>query len=312
MLTRFGLPARAALALGCALALAGCALGSSTGSSVVAVTVTRDFGAQRLARATAAQAARGDTVMRFLQHHFKVGASGGFVASIDGLAGGRPGALSTGPPVAWFFYVNGIAAPLAAASTALHPGDRILWDRHDWRGAQRVPAIVGLYPQPFRSALDGKRVPVVVACADAGAPACRTVDDRLAAIGINPGRSDIAAGAGQDVLRVLVGTWAQIRADAAAAQLASGPARSGVFARFDATGRLELLDPTGRPRRTLAAGAGLIAATRYADQQPTWLVTGSDGAGVLAAARHLDVADLADRFALALTGSALVALPLAA
>jgi hypothetical protein len=77
-----------------------------------------------------------------------------------------------------------------------------------------------------------------------------------------------------------------------------------VYARFAPNGRtLTLLDGAGRVTRTLAAGAGLVAATRHGEDAPTWLVTGTDATGVGRAARAFDEADLRDRFALALAPS---------
>jgi hypothetical protein len=51
--------------------------------------------------------------------------------------------------------------------------------------------------------------------------------------------------------------------------------------------------------RTLGSGAGLIAATRDNVSAPVWLVTGTDAAGVKAAAAALTPSRLKDRFALA-------------
>ena len=66
--------------------------------------------------------------------------------------------------------------------------------------------------------------------------------------------------------------------------------------------------------RTLGPGAGLIAATRPIEQDEnlagaTWVVTGTDDAGVLAAARALDEGALQDKFALAIDPQG-VAVPL--
>jgi hypothetical protein len=55
--------------------------------------------------------------------------------------------------------------------------------------------------------------------------------------------------------------------------------------------------------RTLTGSAGLIAATRYTEQEPEWLITGTDAAGVQLAASHLDEAALHDRFAVAITAT---------
>jgi hypothetical protein len=54
--------------------------------------------------------------------------------------------------------------------------------------------------------------------------------------------------------------------------------------------------------RTLAADAGLIAATSDQASEPTWLVTGTDTAGVSAAAAALTSSRLRDHFALAVQG----------
>ena len=94
---------------------------------------------------------------------------GGFVQSIDGLAGGSEG----GAPVDWFYYVNGVEAPQGAAATNVHAGDHIWWDRHDWSQTDDIPAVVGSFPEPFLNGVEGKRLPVRVECAAVEGYACR-------------------------------------------------------------------------------------------------------------------------------------------
>jgi hypothetical protein len=53
-----------------------------------------------------------------------------------------------------------------------------------------------------------------------------------------------------------------------------------------------------------------LAATRHEDQPPTWLVTGTDRAGVDAAAGLLDASSLRDHYAVAVEGGKETALPL--
>jgi hypothetical protein len=102
------------------------------------------------------------------------------------------------------------------------------------------------------------------------------------------------------VLRIVVGRWADVRRDRAAAQIERGPAASGVFARMNRAGtRLTVLEPDGTPARTLATGAGLVAATRIADEWPTWFVTGTDAVGLAAAAAQLEEDALQDHFVIA-------------
>ncbi len=248
--------------------------------------------------------------MSLLQRNAKVATrySGAFVQGIDGLEGGREG----GRPVDWFYYVNGVEAGRGAAGTQVHPGDRIWWDRHDWSETDDVPAVVGSFPQPFLSGLAGKRLPVRVECAHAGEGACKTVTQRLRAQGVPAGVSGLGGGGGAtQTLRLVVAPWSDLSNEIALRELRAGPQASGVYARFAAGGRtLALLDARGRATQTLGAGAGLIAATRSGQEAPVWAVTGTDEAGVSAAARAFAAATLRDRFAVAISpAGAALALP---
>jgi hypothetical protein len=150
----------------------------------------------------------------------------------------------------------------------------------------------------------------VLECADDVDDACQTVSDRLGAADVIAARQTIGTGVGERTIRVFVGRWSTLRGDVALAQLDRGPAVSGVYARFSADGQqIGLLDPRGDTARTLGAGAGLIAATRFEEQAPTWAITGTDTAGVEAAARALDEQTLQRRFAVALDGSHAIGLP---
>jgi hypothetical protein len=178
----------------------------------------------------------------------------------------------------------------------------------------RIPAVVGSYPEPFLSGPRGKKVPIRVECATSARDQCREVRERLEEAGVKVGGiGTLGSHAGTEVLRVLVGTWREVAVDPATKRLESGPKLSGVFARPASSGRsIELLDPRGRRVRTLGAGAGLVAATSYADQQPTWVVTGTDQVGVASAAAALVEERLKDHFAVALENGREVPLPLPA
>jgi len=302
------LAALAALALLLAAGLAGCGLGAGEGGTEARVIVTRDFGARRLEARIAQDLPSSETAMRLLQRSFDVRTryGGGFVQSIDGLSGGR----RDGRPVDWFIYVNGVESEVGAADVQLHDGDRIWWDHHDWGATPHVPAVVGQFPEPFAHGAEGKRYPVVLECADDVEDACKATSERLGSAGVVAGRQALGTGVGERTVRVLVGRWEDLRADQALEQIDRGPAASGVYARFGDEGRLiDLLDARGRNVRTLGPGAGLVAATRFEQQAPTWAITGVDAAGVTAAARSLDEATLARRFALALDGRRPIGLP---
>jgi len=299
MTSRRGVASAAAL-FG-AVAIAGCGLGAGPSSRGTAtLTVTRDYGSQSLVDADETDPSESETVIRFLDRESDITTryGGGFVQSIDGLSGTESG----GRRYDWFFYVNGIESPVGSADVRVHGGDRIWWDYRDWTAAMRVPAVVGSWPEPFLNGAQGQ--PVSVQCFLRSA--CSQVADSLHDVGAKTESPTVApADGGPEATsgpRVLVGAWSKVGGDRAADELGGGPATSGVFARFQPVrgdDALVLLDERGDPVRTLRHRAGLVAAVREGDAPPTWLVTGTDPAGVRKAVALLDESDLTDRYAVA-------------
>jgi Domain of unknown function (DUF4430) len=292
------LAAAAAAAIAISALSAGCGLGAGHGTSDVSLTVTRSFGASKMAAITQNSVAGSETVMRMLERSFHVQTrfGGGFVQAINGAAGDSS-------RHDWFYYVNGVEAGQGAASTTVHKGDRIWWDLHDWTVTDTVPAVVGSFPEPFLHGLGGKRLPTTLECAADMNQACTRAAAMLHTAGIPAASQLLGSGSGNDSLSLLVGTWAELKPVIAAALVQKGPQRSGVYARFNSAGQLQLLDPRGHVARTLGSGAGLIAATRDNVSAPVWLVTGTNAAGVKAAAGALTPARLKDHFALAVQPS---------
>jgi hypothetical protein len=293
------------------LPLAGCGFGAGESTGNVSLTVTRDFGGTSLHEGIDQEkASEGDTVMRLLQRKYEVETryGGGFVQEIDGVAGGR----DSGRRADWFYYVNGIEASIGAAERRVSAGERVWWDHHPWDAAQRVPAVVGSFPEPFRTGLEGKRFPVKIVCAGADDDrSCDEVQKRLEDAGVKSlSRAPLEQSPGEEVLRLVVGRWVDVRRDAVARRLEGGPETSGVYARMTSTGdSIVLLDEDGRPVRTLRAGGGLVAATSVQAQAPTWVVTGTDDVGVAAAAAALTEDRLEQHFALAVDQGRDVPLP---
>ena len=302
------LPLRAVLAAAVVLLCAGCGLGAGPGTRGVNVMITRQFGSQSVATLNKSKVPGSETVMRMLQRSFKVTTryGGGFVQSIDGLA-------PSGAKNDWFYYVNGVQAPQGAATTAVHAGDHIWWDLHDWTATDSIPAVVGSYPEPFAHGIGGKRYPVTIECAPGLEAACNTVSKELAAEHIPAAPQLLGTGSGPDTLGIVVGTWSQIRGEVAAELIDYGPGASGVYAEFAHRGNeLELLDPHKQVARTLGAGSGLIAATADNQSVPTWMITGTDPAGVKAAAAALTPQALHDHFAVAVNGATRIPVPVQA
>jgi hypothetical protein len=297
----------AAAVLACAVAAAGCGLGPGPSSSGTAtLTVTRDYGSHTVVEATVEDPRSSETVMRFLDREAEIATryGGGFVQSIDGVSGGRS--------EDWFFYVNGIESPVGAAEVRVQGGDRIWWDYRDWSGAMRVPAVVGSWPEPFAQASAEEPGPVRVECLGVR-PACELASDRLVDAGVTAPVEPRGDGGSAGSTRVLVGTWARVRTDAAVRELRGGPAAHGVFATFKAPDEprphLVALDATAKPARDFGTGGGLVAALGEDGGPPTWIVTGAGGAAVRRAAGALDSQSLRNRYAIAATGHGVVPLP---
>jgi hypothetical protein len=297
-----------AIAVVATAALAGgCGPGAGKGTSDVSLTVTRGFGSEQVASIARSKVPGSETVMRMLERSFHVSTrfGGGFVESIDGLSGNSSRRD-------WFYYVNGVQARLGAAGTAVHRGDRIWWDLHDWTATDSIPAVVGSFPEPFVHGVGGKRLPTTLECASDASAACKQVGSQLKAAGVPVAAQFLGTGSGTDSLALLVGTWADLHDTIAGALIARGPSASGIYARFSGPdGRsLQLLDPLGGVVRTLGADSGLVAATSQGSAQPTWLVTGTNEAGVSAAAAALTSSRLRNHFAVAVQGDTDLSVPL--
>jgi Domain of unknown function (DUF4430) len=297
-------------ALTCAAAVAGCGLGPGASSPGTAtLTVTRDYGSKTVLEATDQDPPSSETVIRFLDDEADITTryGGGFVQSIDGLAGGASSD--------WFFYVNGTESPVGAAEVHVKSGDRIWWDYRNWSAAMSVPAVVGSWPEPFAQASVEKPKPVRVVCLGVRPP-CETVSHRLADAGVSPQveRGGSATDAAGSTVRVLVGPWNRVGRDPAVDSLRGGPGGTGVFAIFKGPihGDWHLigLDQGAEPSRDFGAGSGLVAALGRSGDPATWIVTGSGAQAVRRGAAALNSRHLRNRYAVAATGHGVIPLPI--
>jgi hypothetical protein len=285
------------------LTLAGCGLASGSKNEPITVTVTRDFGSQHVATVTVPRKQDSESMAKLLSRSLRARvAVDGTVESINGVL--------VGSQERWFRYVNGIGSTSALGLTAVHPGDQVWWDLHADTETTTARAVVGAYPEPFEHGAGGRRLPTTLGCGTDVGAACKQVAAALAADGVKVANSLLGTGSGQDSLNVVVGTWKEIEGELVATLVAHGPSASGIYAKFtDGGTMLELLDSQGHVVRTLGAASGLVAATRDTQSEPTWLITGTDAAGVTAAARALTPTLLRRRFAVAASRGATFGLP---
>ena len=266
--------------------------------------MTRAFGSQTIVSTSAAKVVGADTVMRMLERNARVSTrySGGFVESIDGLAGAGSSD--------WFYYVNGVQAPKGAADTKLRPGDHVWWDRHDWTAAESIPAVVGAFPEPFADGYGGRRWPLRIECTQRTQGPCNAVQSAFAGYHLVASEGCLLCSQYNQSLRVVVGPYDTLSSDPAAALLAGPVGTSGVYARFvDGGRRLALLNAAGDVVQRAGAGAGIVAAVRWHGQPPVWYVTGTDAAGVGAAVSAFNASTLDGHFAVAVVAARAIPLP---
>jgi len=121
-----------------------------SGPAAVTVTVTREFGRDRILRS---RAAPDQSALDALRRAARVETSygGRFVESIDGVRGDRSGGWD------WLYFINGFEADRGAADYKLRPGDREWWDYRYWNDLIHVPLAIGAWPEPFVHGFDGHR-----------------------------------------------------------------------------------------------------------------------------------------------------------
>ena len=246
--------------------------------------------------------------MRFLQRRAKVETryGGRFVEEINGVRSGRP---NGGARRDWFYFVNGIEADVGAAEHEVHAatgsgGTTVTGPPRcaspPWSDRSRSRSSTVRMARAFRSgstALGARTRP------------CNALADRLSGPGSS--RTPRSGAAGGEELRFVVGRWGDVRNDAAARQIEQGPGESGVFARLVARGRRlgSSCSTAGERSRTLTRGGGLVAATRFEEQQPTWVVSGTDEAGLESAARCWSSGPCATAMRLQRTAALSIGLP---
>ena len=302
----------ALLVAGLVPAAAGCGLGEGNKRPGGGATlrVTRDFGHRELGSTHLDSVREGQSVMRMLRSHFDVATrfGGRFVQSIDGVKG-----EGAGGQVDWVYWVNGIEADKGAAEWEVLPGDRIQWDHRDWSAAMRIPAIVGAYPEPFASGIEGKRRPVRVECERVGSAPCDEARQRLRDEGVSTSGSSLGAPGTEAVTRLVVARWPRARLVRGAPGLEDGPQATGVFVRFSGDGNsLDLLDEHGQTARrvTRGDGVGIVMALQPRAEELVWIVTALDDYGLDAGVRALDEQKLRNAFAVAVSDGRVEKLPL--
>lgn len=214
---------------------------------------------------------------------------GGFVNAINGVESKYT--FYTGAErkkLDWFYWVNGILAPVGVAEYRPQHGDEIWWDYHNWDVTMFIPAVIGSYPQPFKSGFGGKNPGTVIMYTEPFTEGAQKLKQSL----LDQGVKEIdVAGYNPSVLEnpdkyyILLGTWGELSADSESLQKTNLKSKFvGVYIKF-ADGKMQALNLQGQTVKTFddTAGAIYAFAPGIGSVKPTWLVTGTGNAGVQSA-----------------------------
>ncbi len=302
--------------------LTGCAATEDepTGTRVL---VTADQGTRAVLDRSGIEVGEGTRVIDVLQQVAEVSLDddGETVTAIDGNQ-------ATGDQ-AWTFWVNGVEirggplpqsdehpdvlqqADVATVQTAqVTDGDTVWFDLRSDAEIGQPRGVVGTFPEPFLHGYGARRWPVRVECFEPRSAPCKQVRDVLVGYDIPAVAAQFRSMETAHTARVSVGVWSEIRIDPALRIAERGVDASGVYAIPQEDGReIEMLDAGGETVEKLGAGTGLIFASRYRDEAPTWAVTGTDEAGVAAAIEAWNSDVLSRNYAVVVRDQKVTALP---
>ncbi len=289
------------------------------------VLVTTDQGTTSVLDRAGIEVTEGEPALRVLQRAADVTLSADrrTIESIDGKQ-------ATGDR-AWAFWVNGVEIrsgglktgqdinlqqrPIVATpqTAEVHDGDTVWFDLRSDPDVGQPRGVVGTFPEPFLHGFEGQRWPVRVECAEPRSTECRAVRDVLVDYGIPAVSNRLRTSYNPESARISVGLWTDVREDPAAQLAERGPKASGIYAVPSEDGReIALLDAAGETVETAGPGTGLIFASRYRDETPSWAVTGTDMAGLRAAIEAWNADVLARRYAVVVRDRTVTGLPVAA
>lgn len=209
---------------------------------------------------------------------------GGFVNSINGLESGYT--FFTGSErkkYDWFYWVNGILAPVGVAEYRPVPGDVIWWDYHDWSTTMFIPAVIGSYPQPFKNGFGGKNPGTVIMYAPDYAAGAGRLKKSLEARGVSRvdvAEYDPAAIKAPQKHYILLGSWQELAGKSDFLQDVNTKNKLvGFYIKFQ-DGELKALDHKGKTISSHPLAGAVCACGSPGSICSVWLVTGTDRQGV--------------------------------
>lgn len=206
---------------------------------------------------------------------------GGFVNAINGLE--SQFTFYTGSErkkLDWFYWVNGILAPVGIAQYRPQQGDVIWWDYHNWGTTMFIPAVIGSYPQPFKNGFWGKNPGTVIMYTKSFEKGAEKLKQSLLDYGvkeINVIAYDPSVLEDQKKYLILLGPWEELSSDSEYLEKINyKSSMNGIFIEFK-DGKLNALNYRGETEKTYdQAGAIYAHSSGMGSIKPLWFVTGTD------------------------------------
>lgn len=247
--------------------------------------VTRDFGHKKIF-AKNVGLVRDEVGMEVMFRNLDIQTAygGGFVNAINGLESHYT--FYTGKDrkkLDWFYWVNGILAPVGVAEYRPQPGDVIWWDYHDWSVTMFIPAIIGSYPQPFKGGYGGKNPGTVImyteGCKEDAEKLKKSLEDK-GVKQVDIAEFDASVIQAPKKYYILLGKWdSLVQGNDYLKDINTKNKLVGVYAKFE-DGKLQALNFKGKAVSSHdKAGAIYAYGATIGSLNPIWLVTGTDDKG---------------------------------
>lgn len=264
---------------------------SADSSPTIVLLVTRDFGNEEILRETV-ELKKYWTVLDALDETVEISSDygGSFISGINGLESYSEGA--SGKRMDWFYYINGICADVGPLDYDLNDGDVIWWDYHEWKSMDATNStVIGSYPEPFVHGYRGETPATTIMSSEEN----RDMSDKLRQALMEKGASNIEVSEiDNNVIEnrqgpvIVLGEWEELSGFEYINKLNEAYGRNGSYIHY-AGENLELMNKSSEKVRTLKNGAGSILSQGdgLGDENPLWIVSGTDTEGLEKAVKLL-------------------------
>jgi len=248
--------------------------------------VTKDFGHNKMVSKNVGLV-KDEVGMEVLFRNLNIQTAygGGFVNSINGLQSKYTFfSGSDRKKEDWFYWVNGILAPIGVAEYRPADGDVIWWDYHEWATTMFIPAIIGSYPEPFKHGFGGKNPGTVIMYTSEFKDEANKLKNSLIGKGVksvdiilyNPDKIEKP-----EKYCILLGKFNDLEKDSKRIKNMNWKNKlEGVYIQFK-DGKLNALDNFGKIIKTFdKAGAIYATSAGMGSVVPLWFITGTDEANV--------------------------------